>query len=359
MTTTMDTTHIPTLKQMRAFVIGNNGVVKLQCQNKTEAYEYINRTLIDCQYYNLNKAAKGIVREYLKQITGYNRSHITRLVKRYKVTGKIVALKRTQPTFKGIYTREDIIELVRIDNLLDGISGPAVCQVLKREYEIFGNMACERLSHLSTAQLYRFRNTSTYRAKKLYYTKTKSAPVKIGERTKPRHDGRAGFLRIDSVHQGDKDKEKGVYHINLVDEVTQWEVVVAVEGISEKYMIPALETALALFPFLILNFHADNGSEYINQKVAELLQRMLVKLTKSRPYHSGDNGLAETKNGAIIRKALGWVHIPRTTDNVAAINRWYSAWFVPYLNFHRACAYRETSIDDKVNVNIVILRMVI
>ena len=132
-----------------------------------------------------------------------------------------------------------------------------------------------------------------------------------------------------------------------MDEVTQWEVVVCVQGISEQFMIPALEATLNLFPFRLLNFHADNGSEYINQKVADLLQRMLVKLTKSRPYHSGDNGLAETKNGAVIRKALGWIHIPRTPDNVAAINRWYGAWFVPYLNFHRACAFRTTIVDDK------------
>ena len=54
----------------------------------------------------------------------------------------------------------------------------------------------------------------------MHYTKTKPAPVKIGERTKPINNGQPGFLRVDSVHQGDKDGEKGVYHINLVDEVT-------------------------------------------------------------------------------------------------------------------------------------------
>jgi transposase InsO family protein len=163
------------------------------------------------------------------------------------------------------------------------------------------------------------------------------------------------------VHQGDKaghgkdgsdgkpysTYEKGVYHVNLVDEVTQWEVVVAVEGISERFMLPALEAAMKLFPFRIVNFHADNGSEYINKQVAGLLERMLVKLTKSRPRHSGDNGLVETKNGSIIRKALGYMHIPRTPDNVAVINRWYMAWFVPYLNFHRPCAFRKTTVDGK------------
>jgi transposase InsO family protein len=254
---------------------------------------------------------------------------------------------RTQPTFAGKYLPEDIAELARIDETHEDLSGPAMVRILQREYAVFGNKACIRLQNLSASHLYNLRKTNRYQRRHMKFMKTKPARVPIGERTKPANNGRPGFLRVDSVHQGDKDGEKGVYHINLVDEVTQWEVVVCVQGISEQFMIPALTAAMDLFPFVMLNFHADNGSEYINQKVADLLQRMLVKLTKSRPYHSGDNGLAETKNGSIIRKALGWIHIPRTANNVTAINRWYAAWFVPYLNFHRPCAFRVTTIDDK------------
>ncbi len=340
----MNTTHIPTLKQVEGFVSSN--ALSLVCQNSAEAYCSIEKVCKQHHYGLRKKPEKGIIRAYLLAVTGYSRTQLARLLKQYVAAGSIRAKPRTQPIFQGIYTAEDIRELARIDDLLDGVSGPATCQVLKREYEVFGNTACQRLSSLSPAQLYRFRRSKEYLKVRVHYTKTKPAKIPIGERTKPRHDGRPGFLRVDSVHQGDKDKVKGVYHINLVDEVTQWEVVVAVEGISEKFMIPALTAALDLFPFVILNFHSDNGSEYINQRVAELLDHMLVKLTKSRPYHSGDNGLAETKNGAIIRKALGWIHIPRTNDNVAAINQWYAAWFVPYLNFHRACAFRETIEDS-------------
>ena len=331
---------------MADFVSGAN-TLELCSQDKKEAYGYITKVLITHQYISLKKPAKSLVRCYLMAVTGYSKAQLDRLIGQYVSNGKVTLAVRTQPTFSGIYTRADIVELARIDDLLDGLSGPATCRVLRREYTVFGNLTYERLQHLSAAQLYRFRQTNTYQAKRLHYTTTKPAPVKIGERTRPRHDGRPGFLRVDSVHQGDKDGEKGVYHINLVDEVTQWEVVVCVEGLSEQFMIPALEASLKLFPFTLLNFHADNGSEYMNQKVAELLERMLVKLTKSRPYHSGDNGLAETKNGSIVRKALGWIHIPRTPDNVLAINRWYAAWFVPYLNFHRACAFRQTSVDEK------------
>lgn len=342
----MDTTHLPTLIQMEAFVSGS-GAVGLKCQNKKEAYGYITRVLVAHTYTKLEKPAKSTVRQYLMAVTGYSKAQLDRLLSQYVTKGQIVPAPRTQPTFIGKYLPEDVLELARIDELHEDLSGPAICRILKREFLIFGNQACIRLQALSASHLYNLRKTNRYQRRHAQFTKTKPASVSIGERTKPRNDGRPGFLRVDSVHQGDKDDEKGVYHINLVDEVTQWEVVVSVEGISELFMIPALTAAMDLFPFMMLNFHADNGSEYMNRKVADLLQRMLVKLTKSRPYHSGDNGLAETKNGSIIRKALGWIHIPRTADNVAAINRWYSAWFVPYLNFHRPCGYRVTTVDAK------------
>lgn len=346
MTITMNTTHIPTLIELTEFVSGTV-VLDLHCSNRQEAYEYIERVLVAHGYHKLKKPSKGIVRAYLILVTGFSPATITRLIHQHKGNGVVTLAPRTQPTFTGKYLPEDTVELARIDDIHETLSGAAIVKILRREYEVFGNEACKRLSKLSVSHLYNLRKTDRYKRLHIHYTKTKSASVSIGERTKPRNDGRPGFLRVDSVHQGDKDGEKGVYHINLVDEVTQWEVVVCVEGISEKFMIPALTAAMDLFPFTMLNFHADNGSEYINRKVANLLQSMLVKLTKSRPYHSGDNGLAETKNGSIIRKALGWIHIPRTPDNVAAINRWYSAWFVPYLNFHRPCAYRVTTISDK------------
>jgi len=67
---------------------------------------------------------------------------------------------------------------------------------------------------------------------------------------------------VDSVHQGDLEGEKGVYHINAVDEVTQWQVVGAVSQISEAALEPVLESMLDEFPFLIRGFHSDSGSEY-------------------------------------------------------------------------------------------------
>jgi hypothetical protein len=170
--------------------------------------------------------------------------------------------------------------------------------------------------------------------------------VQIGERRKPNPEGKPGFIRIDTVHQGDQDKQKGVYHINAVDEVTQFEVVFSVEKISETCLIPALEVLLKTFPFTIINFHSDNGSEYINKFVVKLLKKLHVELqTKSRSRHSNDNALVESKNGAIVRKQLGYVHIPQKWAPL--INEFNRLHLVPYINFHRPCYFADIKIDEK------------
>jgi transposase InsO family protein len=143
------------------------------------------------------------------------------------------------------------------------------------------------------------------------FEKTRPKVALMGERKKPRANGEPGFIRIDTVHQGDQDKQKGVYHINAVDEVTQFEVVCTVEKISELYLIPATPQLLNYFPFVIQGFHSDNGSEYINHKVATLLSKLLIEFTKSRSRQTNDNALVESKNGSVIRKLFGYAHIPQ------------------------------------------------
>jgi transposase InsO family protein len=93
-----------------------------------------------------------------------------------------------------------------------------------------------------------------------------------------------------------------------MDEVIQWELIGTTAKITEEYLLPLLEKIIASYPYRILNFHADNGSEYINQEVAEMLNRLLIKLTKGRSRHTNDNALTETKNGWVVRKWMGYNH---------------------------------------------------
>lgn len=233
------------------------------------------------------------------------------------------------------YTQADVGLLAYVDQMHGSLSGPATQRIVQREYHEFGQAVFERLASISVAQIYRFRASAVSRKHHTDYQPTRPTPVSIGERRKPAPEGRPGYLRLDTVHQGDREGVKGLYHINAVDEVTQWEIVGAVPFISEQWLIPMLESMLEQFPFRIRGFHSDNGSEFVNHTVAGLLNKLLIEQTKSRPRHSNDNGLVESKNGAVIRKHIGFGHIAH--QHAEAVNQFHRLHLNPYLNFHRPC----------------------
>jgi hypothetical protein len=272
------------------------------------------------------------------------RCGVKRLAARKKKKRCIKRALGTTHRFPRLYGSEDVALLVKVDNAHERLAGPATIAILKREYSVFGNLEYERIKEISVAHLYRLRGTRQYTSHSLTLTKTKSTKVLIGTRKKPIHGGKPGCIRVDSVHQGDLDKEKGVYHINMVDEVTRWEVIGCVEGISEHFLLPLLEELLEQYPFVVWNFHSDNGSEYINVRVARLLQKMIVEQTKSRSRHTNDNALVEGKN-TIIRKHMGYMHIPKR--HAKTINQFYHDCFITYLNFHRPCAFATNTINAK------------
>ncbi len=226
------------------------------------------------------------------------------------------------------------------DEAHETLSGPATRRILEREVQLYGKQEYARLARISVAHLYNLRKSQRYRERRLNYIKTRPTAVSIGERRKPDPQGQPGYLPLDTVHQGDQPGggggAKGVYHINAVDEVLQWQVVGSTPRISEAYLEPVLQAMLRQFPFRIQGFHTDNGSEFINRTVAELL---------SRPRQSGDNGLIETKNGGVIRKHIGYGYID--AGHADRINSFYREYLNPYLNYHRPCAQADVEIEEK------------
>lgn len=341
----MNDSHMISIAQLKEFSKIAESGMEFNGKSRDEQYAWIENALIRFKYFSLRKKSKSIVKKYTMQMTGFSDAQITRLIAKKKKIGKIIADTGGKHKFTRIYTPEDVGRLIDTDKAHDRLSGPATKRIFQRAYDIFGDVKFERLRNISIAHIYNLRRTRQYISWTKFFTKTKPTPVNIGERRKPNPQGVAGYLRVDTVHQGDLGKEKGVYHINLVDEVTQWEIVVAVEKISEQYLLPLLEEAINQFPFKILGFHSDNGSEFINKMAAKLLNKLLIDQTKSRARHCNDNALVEGKNGAVIRKHMGYWHIPQRHAEV--INQFYQNHFNPYLNYHRPCGFATEKISEK------------
>jgi len=333
-----------TLQQIEQFLLAAKEV-RFEASQREEIYGWVERLLCQQEYMGQGRRARGLLRRYLGKMTGLSRAQLTRLVGRYLATGRVRIKTSHRHRFPTRYTRADIELLAQVDEAHQTLSGPATRRIFEREFGHYGKLEFQRLAAISNGHLYNLRRTPRYRQRLKNYQKTRPSPVAIGERRRPDPGGRPGYLRVDTVHQGDAEHARGVYHINAVDEITQWEIVAAVPRISEAYLEPVLVMVLAQFPFVIHGFHSDNGSEFINQTVARLLNKLMIEQTKSRPRHSNDNGLAETKNGAIIRKHMGWGHLQEV--HADPIQQFYSAHLNPYLNYHRPCAQADVEVDAK------------
>lgn len=344
----MDTKRIISIADMEGFLQGNEKV-GFSLSSKKEKYQFICDTLVKLRYRIARKKEKTLIKRYLRKVTGYSDQQIKRLIKKGiegKLLSSLALAESNRRNFPRIYGPKEIALLAKADKALNYPNGRSLKAHLKREFKDFDNKDYETISKISSSHIYNLRNKSLqYQTTAMRYTKTNPISTPIGQRRKPDNGGKPGFLRVDSVHQGDLNKEKGVYHINIIDEITQWEVVGCVEGISERFLLPLIEDLFDQLPFKIINFHSDNGSEYINYRVAKLLNKLRIEQTKSRSRKTNDQALVESKNGSVIRKHIGRNHIPKKFAK--PINDFYQNHFNVFLNYHRVCSFATDYMDKR------------
>ena len=348
----MDENKLTTIAQIERFLAATpeiefSGIADAA---DVERYAHVSRVLKRFDYPARCKRERGVLRHYLCRTTGYSRAQITRLITRWgsnRLASIPLKKRHSAPSapFVRKYTAEDIDLLVEMDQANVQVCGPAISHLFKRALHVYGDTRYVRLAELSVSHLYNLRKSAHYRAERTHFVPTRAVCNPIGVRRPPRPQGRAGFIRVDSVHQGDLDGIKGVYHITCVDAVCRWQVMACVQGLSEAFLLPVLALVIAQFPFVLKGFHSDNGSEYINQRVAKMLEKLRVEQTKSRARHSNDNALAESKNASVVRKHMGYSHIPQ--QYAAPINAFYQTIFNPWLNLHRPCLFASETVSAK------------
>ena len=237
-------------------------------------YGWVERVLSAQKYGELSKGQRGLVRAYVRKVTGLSQAQTTRLIRAYLDHGAVRARPYQRHRFATQYTAEDIALLAGVDRDHGRLSGPATRRILERAYQRFGEKQYERLAQISVAHLYNLRASARYRNQAAVFEPTQSTTAAIGQRRKPDPQGPAGILaRGHGTPRRPRRNQRGVPH-------QRGGCSDAMAGgglhrkISERYLLPVLEAVLAQFPFVIRGFHADNGSEYINHRVAHMLRKL-------------------------------------------------------------------------------------
>lgn len=340
----MNRLPIGSICQMEEFLKLNDSL-QMEIEKDKDKYDFIRDVLCRTKYHKLKKKEKKIVLRYLEFLTKYSKSHLKTLIRNWKKGLLFFNPSRNRRKFPVKYFASDIARLIDTDICHGCLNGLTTKGILKREFEIFGKKKYENISQISVSHIYNIRNHNRqYQSSPaLFFKHTQATKIDIGIRRKPKPYGKPGYLRVDTVHQGDLDKTKGVYHINIIDEITQYEIIATIEGIGHHFLKPVLKELLNLFPFKIYEFHSDNGSEYINHVVADLLTDLLIEQSKSRARKTNDNALVETKNGSIVRKLYGRNFINQKFAPL--INEFNKRYVNIYLNYHRPCQFAEDKID--------------
>ncbi len=340
--------NLPTgsICQMEEFLKSNDSL-KMEISQDSDKYDFVRAVLIKTRYQKLKRSEKRTAQQYLKFFTGYSKGHIKTLISEWKKGKLLWNTDRDRGNFPVKYFASDIARLIDTDVAHRCLNGKATKEIMRREFVVFGKKEYENISHISISHLYNLRNHNLQygSSEALFFKHTQATQVNIGLRRKPFPEGIPGFLRIDTVHQGDLDGTKGVYHINIIDEVTQYEMIATVSGISQHFLKPIIEILLASFPFRIYEFHSDNGSEYINKIVAELLTKLMINQSKSRSRKTNDNALVEGKNGSIVRKLFGHSFIHQKFAPL--LNIFNKDYVNIYLNYHRPCLFARDVVDAR------------
>lgn len=336
------------IDQIGEFLNTNRSLgVKYEIPSQKDRYEFVKNSLWAISYNRLEKRDKCAVMGYQKYLTGYSKSHLKKLIKKWRHGKLFYNPSRQRNKFSKKYFPGDIALLIKTDVAHGCLSGEATKRILEREFNVFGRIAYGNISHISVAHIYNIRkgNRQYNASEARFHKRTETVEKNIGIRRKPEPNGQPGYLRVDTVHQGDLAENKGVYHINIVDEITQFELIATVPNISRKFLKPVIEELLRLFPFVIHEFHSDNGSEFINKVVAELLNGLYVELTKNRSRHTNDNALVESKNGSVVRKIYGRNFIAKRW--AGTIDRFNRRYVNVYLNYHRPCGFARDLPDKR------------
>ena len=318
--------RLQSLVQVQEFLAGDE-TTEPRTRTRAEAYRFIERTLQRFDYFRLGRGDKGLLRRLIARVTGLSRAQITRLLSQHRATGKLADHRRaTRRSFARRYTKTDVELLAELDTLHGTPSGPAARVYCVRACHRFGDRRFERLADISNSHLYNLRRSAAYRTHREKTPDPKHpVPWTTGERWRPGPFEQPGHVRVVAALQPDLPGRRALYHLILVDEVTQFQFVQSVEDLAPPALGPCLATVREAFPFGLRGFHAGPGAETTSHTAAAVL-RILRGAERSGPRApGGGDAHGEPPQGAIVEQ----------------VNAFARRVLAPYLNYHRLCFFRR------------------
>ena len=291
------------------------------------------------RYWRTNKEGKTKILDEFTKTTGLHRKACIRLLN--KDTASQGSKKRGRPrkyshevveVLKIAWEAEDRLCSKRLHPFLDDL-----VKILKKNGDIKITPAIEtQLSQISASTIDRLLRPFRQQGYRHQFSTTRPGSLlknAIPVRTfADWQENRPGFLEVDLVaHCGESVDGFYLNTLTTVDIATGWTECSGVWGKGQKRVGTAIHHIRTRLPFPLLGLDSDNGSEFINQNLYTWCQREGITFTRSRSYKKNDSCHVEQKNGALVRRIIGYRRY-NSKEALAMLNRVYSLLRL-YTNF--------------------------
>jgi hypothetical protein len=291
------------------------------------------------RYAQGDRAERGRILDEFSAVTGFHRKHAMRLLR----VGEVKRRSGARPG-RRVYdeaVREALIVVWEASDRICGKRLRPLLPILVEAMERHGHLQLEqevrtKLLAMSAATI--DRALREIRRQAGTATRRRSAPSAAIRRSVPVRtfdgwdDPPPGFVEADLVaHSGPVAKGSFVQTLVLTDIATGWTECAPLLVREQRLLTEVLSELRKLLPFALLGLDTDNDSVFMNETVRDYCEKAGMEFTRCRPYRKNDQAWVEQKNGAVVRRAIGYRRF-EGLEAAAALARLYAAMRL-FVNF--------------------------
>src|SRR3982074_852764 len=294
------------------------------------------------RYRSAGRMDKGRILDELCAVTGWHRKHAVRaLASHVRIPPE--ARRQRSPTY-GATIRDALVALWEASDRICGKRLKVMIPTLLPSLERHGRLKLDQggralVLAVSAARIGRLlveTNIAAAGGKRrrvgFYSAVWREVPIRTFNDW---HDPPPGFCEVDMVaHGGTSVAGSFIQTLTMVDVATGWTECLPLLTREGSLVVEAINRAQSLFPWLLRGVDFDNDSAFMNDVVVPWCREQKLEVTRSRAYKKNDQAFVEQKNGAVVRRLMGYgrfegVETARVMARLYAAARLYVNFFQP------------------------------
>jgi hypothetical protein len=267
------------------------------------------------RYRSAKRTEKGRILDELCATTGWHRKHAVRALRQHETPNEIQAPRRRRRRY-GATIKDALTALWEASDRVCGKRLKVMIPTLLSPLEQHGRLQLDKTDRglvlaVSAATIDRVlgdvkiaASGGKRRRAGFYSAIRREVPIRtFNDWNSPP----PGFCEVDMVaHGGTSVAGSFIQTLTMVDVATGWTECLPLVTRDGSLVVEAMKHVQSLFPWLLLGVDFDNDSAFMNDTVVPWCREQKLEVTRSRAYKKNDQAFVEQKNGAVVRRLMGY-----------------------------------------------------